>query len=331
MNNIAFAYKSVFASKLTAFVEEKQSLGYSFGSTAKTLRAFDNVMLAHDVKSDMLTEDAVKLWTAPRDGEARSNQVCRVTAMRSFSAFLLQRGEDAYMCPYPPQINSMAYQPHIYSKDEVTRIFKVTEQMGYDRRSPSLHLTTPVIFKTLYSTGMRISEILSLKRRDVDLANKCIMARDTKGGKERLLPMHDSLSNVYEDYCRAVRGSADGLLFTSKTGGVITHSTFYHTFRRTLEKAGIPYSRGRGPRIHDFRHTMAVHRLNQWSTEKKDLTAMLPILAVYLGHENVRIVSYYLRLTAQVYPELTAQVERDFGEVIPDIISKEWEAMKEYG
>jgi integrase len=98
-----------------------------------------------------------------------------------------------------------------------------------------------------------------------------------------------------------------------------------------LEKANIKHmGRGFGPRVHDFRHTMAVHRLNQWATEKRDISVMLPILAVYLGHENVRISSYYLRLTAQVYPKLTAQFERDFGETIPDIAAKEWEALREY-
>ena len=324
-------YKSVFAHKLNSFVEEKQSLGYSFRSTAKILRAFDNAMLTNDIKSDILSEETATLWTAARDGEAKSNQICRITAMRSFASFLLQRGECVYMCPYPNQKNTTIYHPHIYTKDEISRIFKVADDMRYDWRSPSLHLTTPIIIKTLYSTGMRISEVLSLKRKDVDLAHKCIMARDTKGGKERLLPMASSLAEVYKDYCETTKYPTDDFLFKSRTGTIITHTTFYHTFRRLLEKADIPYlGRGKGPRIHDVRHTMAVHRLNQWSAENKDITAMLPILAVYLGHENVRMVSYYLRLTAQVYPELTAQVERDFGEVIPDIISKEWEALKDY-
>ena len=331
MKDVAFIYKSAFAPKLTAFVEEKQSLGYSFRSTAKVLRAFDNTMLANNVNSDKLTEETVTLWTAPKSGEARSNQICRLTAMRSFATFLIQRGEDVYLCPYPCQKNTTVYQPHIYSKDEVARIFKSADDMRYDRRSPNLHLTTPVIIKTLYSTGMRISEVLSLKKKDVDLVQKCIMARDTKGGKERLLPMSSSLASVYKEYCETVKFSTTDCMFTTKTGAPIPHPTFYHTFRRLLEKSGIPYmGRGQGPRIHDFRHTMAVHRLNQWSAEQKDITAMLPILAVYLGHENVRIVSYYLRLTAQVYPDVTAQVERDFGEVIPDIISKEWEALRDY-
>ena len=110
MKDVAFIYKSAFAPKLTAFVEEKQSLGYSFRSTAKVLRAFDNTMLANNVNSDKLTEETVTLWTASKSGEARSNQICRLTAMRSFATFLIQRGEDAYLCPYPCQKNTTVYQ-----------------------------------------------------------------------------------------------------------------------------------------------------------------------------------------------------------------------------
>lgn len=331
MKNIDFEFTSIFAAKLTAFVEEKQSLGYDYRAAAKKLRGFDNTMQACGVTSDMLTESTVLLWTSPKSGETAKNHIIRISAMRTFAVYLTGRGEEAYICPYPHQKDIQVYQPYIFTKDELSRIFKAADSLKYDLRSPRLHLTTPVIIKTLYGTGMRISEVLNLKRRDVDLGQLCIMARDTKGGKERLLPITKSLGNIYTDYCNNAKFSAGDYLFCDKNGDAITNLTFYHSFRVMLEKAGITHlGRGRGPRIHDFRHTMAVHRLNEWAIAKKDITAMLPVLAVYLGHENVRIASYYLRLTAQVYPEVTAQVEKDFGEVIPDIISKEREALGEY-
>jgi len=331
VRSIDFEFKSVFAEKLTDFVAEKQALGYSYQSSAKKLRDFDNTMILNQVESDMLTAKTVVLWTALKAGETTAYQLGRISAMRTFAAFLIQRGEEAHMCRYPHQKDIQVYQPYIFTKDEVSDIFRVADSMRVDHRSPRLHLTTPIIVKTLYSTGMRISEVLNLRRKHIDLAQNCIMAKDTKGGKERLLPIPDSLARIYDGYCLTKNFLADDFLFTTRNGATITISTFYHTFRGLLDKAGIQHlGRGHGPRIHDFRHTMAVHRLNQWALDGKDITAMLPFLAVYLGHQNVRIASYYLRLTAQMYPEITAQVERDFGEIIPDIISKEWEALKEY-
>lgn len=70
----------------------------------------------------------------------------------------------------------------------------------------------------------------------------------------------------------------------------------------------------------DFiRHTFAVHVLQKWITEEADLTAMLPILSTYMGHKTVRSTALYLRLTAEVYPELMRKVENSCAYAIPEV------------
>jgi integrase len=82
--------------------------------------------------------------------------------------------------------------------------------------------------------------------------------------------------------------------------------------------AGIPYGgKGNGPRLHDLRHTFAVHTLQQWVKQGEDLTAMLPVLSVFMGHKSMRSTSQYLRLTAEVYPDVVRQVEETCAYVIP--------------
>lgn len=66
-----------------------------------------------------------------------------------------------------------------------------------------------------------------------------------------------------------------------------------------------------------FRHTYCVHRLKVWVREGGDLTNLLPYLAVYLGHADFRGTEYYLRLTADLYPEMIATLERAHGAIIP--------------
>jgi integrase len=331
VNNTDAIFKSAFANKLSAFIAEKQALGYRYTASAKTLISFDKAMLTNNITSDCLDENAVMLWVSKRPGEKASNQLCRISAMRTFATYLYQQGEEVFMCAYPHQKDIQVYQPYIFSKTELKRIFIAADEMKYTLRTPFRHLITPVITKTLYGTGMRISEVLKLKRKDVNLEQLSIMAFDTKGGKERLLLISGSLGKLYEKYFEQNDFSRNDYIFPDKKEGHVSIANYYHTFRLLLEEAGILHlGRGSGPRIHDFRHTFSVHRLNQWASEKKDVTAMLPILATYLGHENVRIASYYLRLTAQIYPELTEMVELEFGEVIPDIIAKEREALREY-
>jgi len=96
--------------------------------------------------------------------------------------------------------------------------------------------------------------------------------------------------------------------------------TIYQRYRRYLLDAGISHGgKGYGPRLHDLRHTFAVHVLQKWITEGADLTAMMPILSTYMGHNGIRSTAQYLRLTAEVYPELMRQVEKNCSYVIPEV------------
>lgn len=74
---------------------------------------------------------------------------------------------------------------------------------------------------------------------------------------------------------------------------MISPMTVYQRYRRYLEVAGISHGgKGQGPRLHDIRHTFAVHVLQKWIKEEADLTAMLPILSTYMGHKTVRSTSF---------------------------------------
>lgn len=85
-----------------------------------------------------------------------------------------------------------------------------------------------------------------------------------------------------------------------------------------LRIAKIPHGgRGRGPRIHDLRHTFAVRRLEAWYREGADLNAKLPVLSTYLGHESMSGTQRYLQLTAELYPDLAKRIEPSFGSFTP--------------
>lgn len=94
-----------------------------------------------------------------------------------------------------------------------------------------------------------------------------------------------------------------------------------HTqFRALLRRAGIPYNGpGNGPRLHDIRHTFAVHCLNNWVLSGEDLTAALPVLSRYLGHNGLSGTQKYLQLTAQMYPDIVSKLEVQFRDVIPQV------------
>lgn len=90
----------------------------------------------------------------------------------------------------------------------------------------------------------------------------------------------------------------------------------YTRFRSYLADAGIPHFTG-GPHPHSLRHGFAVANLRSWAADGADLAVMLPYLACYMGHADLRGTQYYLRLTADAYPDVIAKAQLRFGYVIP--------------
>ena len=64
---------------------------------------------------------------------------------------------------------------------------------------------------------------------------------------------------------------------------------------------------------------MAVNNLRSWFTRGEDVGALLPVPQAYMGHSTIADTDYYLRLTAESYPHITARVERIIGDVVPPV------------
>jgi integrase len=62
---------------------------------------------------------------------------------------------------------------------------------------------------------------------------------------------------------------------------------------------------------------MAVNNLRSWFAHGEDVNALLPVLQTYLGHSSIGDTAYYLHLTAEVYPDITARVKQAFGDIVP--------------
>lgn len=81
-----------------------------------------------------------------------------------------------------------------------------------------------------------------------------------------------------------------------------------------LYHAGISHGgKGHGPRIHDIRHTFAVHCLQRWVDENIDLETVLPYLSTYMGHVGIQSTQEYLHLTSELFPQITRAFEGSFN------------------
>jgi integrase len=320
-NNIpVIEFKSRLAPWFQRFIQEKRALGLRYVSEAFLLRQFDRLLQTEGVNTEELPRSVVELWLTPQPYHAPRTMATRCALVRQVARFLVRCGITAYLPPPKTgQIVRPSYVPWIFSRSDIQKLLAATDALPFCGNVPLYHRIMPEIFRLLYGCGLRIGEVTNLQVQDVDLAEGVLIIREAKGNHTRLVPVAPSMKERLNRYAQVLENrSPEAPFFPTPEGGFYSQGTIYTTFRKLLWQIGIPHGgRGKGPRLHDLRHTFAVHRLIKWYREGADLNAKLPILAAYLGHLHLAGTQAYLHLTAEIFPELTLNLESAVSQVIP--------------
>lgn len=317
-------FQSPLAPFMEQFVQEKRAIGYRYETGAAELGRFDRFLVREAPDDGTLSRSNTRKWLAKRPHESAGSQQRRFGVVRQFATFLRRLGHPAYV---PDRLLAAkgltGFTPRILTRDEVGRVLQAVDGLTPTARSPLRHLVMPELFRMLYGCGFRLGEVLKLRIEDVDLNRGIVTVRDGKFGKDRLVPPALSLVERLRTYEAALEAkigsrSADAFFFPSHRIGPCRPGPVYVLFRQLLFRSGISHGgRGKGPRVHDLRHSFAVHTLLRWYREGADLDAKLPVLATYLGHQTLLGTQRYLHLTAELFPEVTVRVNAAFGDIIP--------------
>jgi len=154
---------------------------------------------------------------------------------------------------------------------------------------------------------MRVNEVVSLDRRDVDLDLGILHIRRTKFRNSRYVPVHATTVTALKQYAeirdRLFPAPSTPAFFVSERGRRISVNTADYNFAKVSQQVGLRMPakyHGRGPRLHDLRHRFATRTLIQWYRAGLDVERELPKLATYLGHVHVNDTYWYL----EAVPEL---------------------------
>lgn len=302
------------------FIAEKRFLGYRYKNEERRMSSFLKFVVENEIL-DPLSKETILSWADAADGAASRNM--RLTAIRQFALYLNRSNSDAPVYVVPTTYRSIHHKdfcPYIYSKEELVLLFQAADAFGRVGQIPYSEKSFPLILRILYGCGLRISEALSLKVRDVDLQEGFLIIKDAKFFKDRLIPMHRNLTNRCLKYFEEslIIANQDEYFFPSGKSDRIGNSTFYQYFRNLLRLTGIRDGcSGAGPRVHDIRHTFAVHCLKKLDNAGYDMNVVLPILATYMGHTAYEGTGTYLHLTAELYPHIVNMMEEKFEKMIP--------------
>jgi integrase len=315
-------FKGAFAAEFKLFLAEKRACGIKYIDEERMMRKFDEICVSHS-HADGLTKELVLEFTAPQPNWSQSTYEKHINLTSQIAKFLNLHGVLAHVPDTKLKLGiDRSFSPYIFSNGELTKIFKEADNLYSGRSYIRSFSFYPVIFRLLYSNGMRISEALFLTMNDVDFDNGTIFIKNSKNHKDRLLPLHSQMIPYLYDYSAKYHKSyrSGDYFFSPPHGGHYDKATVYHRFRDILFKCGISH-RGRekgGPRLHCLRHTFCVHSLRQFLANGVDYRAALPILSVFMGHSSIAATGKYLKLTAEAYPEISAEMENACGRLIPD-------------
>ncbi len=313
-------FHSIFAPLLEKFIQEKRACGYRYDEGTRILGHFDCFLSGNELRSIELPRTLTRQFLSKRAHESTGTHRHRITIIRQFATFLRRLGYSAYV----PDLTLVArerssFTPRILTQEEIRTLLQAADQLVPTARSPLRHLIMPEIFRLLYGCGFRLGEVLNFQVRDIDLNQGVLTVRQGKFRKDRLVPPAPSLVIRLRKYAaRLGNRPPDAFFFPAPSGGPYKICSIYTVFRKLLLECGIAHAgRGKGPRIHDARHAFAVYTLLRWYRDGADLDTKLPLLATYLGHKNLSGTQKYLHLTAELFPEIIAQVNVAFGDVIP--------------
>ena len=314
-------FESVLKEEFQNLIAMKRALGYKYDTEEGSFRRIDAFLLANGLEEKEITRDLCERWCRKRNYESPANHSSRISIMRIFCRYLNDVGIKAYIPPMNLATKAQKYDAHIYTADELTRFFAAVDASESNKyECPYRNLVMPVFFRILYTSGMRVSELRLARVKDVNLEESYIFVNGGKNRKDRIVPIHPDLIERCRNIRKTIHLQSDEkeFFFMLRPGREMTLSNVYHNFRRYLEKAGIPHT-GKGPRVHDFRHSYCVHLLLKWNSEGKDLLTYLPYMRTMLGHESFKELAYYLKLTAEAYPFIRESLFKSFPSVIGEV------------
>jgi integrase len=211
------------------------------------------------------------------------------------------------------------YIPYIYSEAELKRLLAAVPAATAGAQQTIDADTLRALLLLLYGAGLRRGEAMRLKIEDVDIEQSLIHVRQTKFFKTRIVPLSDSLTTVIRAViarpANSYSAGPESRLFSSRDGTPLCGTTLGVAFRRLCAIANIRRNGGarNQPRMHDLRHSAAVHRVTAWYRCDADLNDLLPNLATYLGHAGLSGTQRYLTMTQELLAEASSRFEAFAG------------------
>lgn len=316
-------YKSGLGVYIERFVEQKRALGFPYLDSERIISNFDALCAEYYPTATTITEEMGLHWATARETEGKKGLSTRVGVVREFSKFLQREGIDAYLIPTDlGKTPSYRYQPHIFTESELNRIFMAADNLPQSSRDPTASFVAPVLFRLLYTCGLRPIEGRLIKRENIDLERGILLIPESKGHKDRVVVLSNDMAALcrkYDVLIRAMKPNSEYFFPSNRKRPTFSNHWVSDTLWRCWENANLGGYSGNKPRPYDFRHTFATKVLYKWLKEGRNLDACLPYLSAYMGHAHFEHTAYYIHLVPEYFPQMANMSLDRFADLLPEV------------
>jgi integrase/recombinase XerD len=206
---------------------------------------------------------------------------------------------------------------------QIARMLTLASALPPTPNSPLRPAVMRVALVLLYTSGLRLGELLRLTLDDVDPQAGVLQIRESKFHKSRWVPLSPSAWTELHRYLQIrrrhvpdVRSTAPLLCNRSHGWRPYSPTGLYQALHALFELAGVRNPEGQCPRVHDVRHAFAIEALRRWYAEEADVQVNLPKLALYMGHVSIASTTYYLRWMPAVITQASELFERHCSSLV---------------
>lgn len=294
------SFVSPLGPTISAYLALKRALGRRFAGEAAVLAHLDRYLAGRKRPEELLTAPTFLEWSLTL---AHLKPTVRRNRMRMVRNLCLYQRRSDPECFVPDPTSFPARHqpdpPYIFTEQQIIRLLRAAAKLQRTSNSPLCPEVFRLAVVLLYSAGLRRGELVRLVLSDYDPVERTLLVRVSKFHKSRLVALSEDAVREMEIYLRARRRlpcHADAPLLVNRHAGLQSYSgsALGQRLHRLIGRAGIRTVAGKIPRVHDLRHTYAVHVLLHWYRAGIDVQAKLPALAMAMGHVSVASTAYYL-------------------------------------
>ena len=290
---------SFLSDAIERYVKYRNASGRDSYSYVKNIILFDHFCAREYPEQTELSQEIVDRWCKQRSSECTNSCLSRVYPILNFIKYMNKRGMAKLELPQVPRSVPKTYTPHHFTHEELKRFFDACDNTRPRRgRSATIqHMTLPVFFRLLYSSGMRTTEAILLERDDVNLENGVVSIKRGKGYDQHYVVLHDTMLDLMRTYDGRIDELVPHRRVFFPTPDDKPHPPVWVTYHfRVLWQScnsshAIPY---------ELRHNYAVENINRWTHQGFSVHGKLLALSKSMGHRQIESTLAYYSLTPAI-------------------------------